>query len=149
MACGGTARTGRHTPEAKASCLLWRGDPRLKPWGTQKQPQKAMAGTGKGNGRSRSLRDGKQKDKQRQNSKGWETMWWRNGVLRADGHKKLNNSRRRNWSHSWYSPGSRSVTCSMESGPMRAASGLAGDFECPPSLSMWPMESPDMECAWT
>src|SRR5258708_35214193 len=94
MACGGTARTGRHTPEAKASCLLWRGDPRLKPWGTQKQPQKAMAGTGKGNGRSRSLRDDKQKDKQRQNSKGWETMWRRSGILPPDADKSLSISGR-------------------------------------------------------
>src|SRR5260370_40260393 len=61
MACGGTARTGRRSPEDKASCLLWRADPRLKPWGTQKQPQKAMAGTGKGKDRSRSLRDDKQR----------------------------------------------------------------------------------------
>src|SRR5260370_34397297 len=94
MACGGTARTGRNTQEAKASCLLWRADPRLKPWGTQKQPQKAMAGTGKGNGRSRSLRDDKQKDKQRQNSKGWETMWARSGFLRPDAHKSLSISGR-------------------------------------------------------
>jgi hypothetical protein len=53
-----------------------------------------MAGTGKGNGRSRSLRDDKQKDKQRQNSKGWETMWWRSGFLRSDAHKNVSISGR-------------------------------------------------------
>src|SRR5260370_3151038 len=50
--------------------------------------------------RSRSLRDDKQKDKQRQNSKGWETMWWRSGFLRSDAHKSVSISGRNDGS--WF-----------------------------------------------